>query len=161
MLSITKKTARQMMIAAQMLDAIRPATQPTDIAATIAEMAVLQIDTISVVNRSPYLVLWSRVGNYPPMWLDQLLASGAIFEAWVHEASFVPKSWWGAQRRLLHVNDRKHLMRWAKGLLTEHAEIASHIRQELAVRREVRSSDFRRAGEKRGTWWDWSVEKKS
>ncbi len=160
MLTIDKPTARRMMIAAQGLDVPRPAAQPADIAAIITQMAVLQIDTISVVNRSPYLVLWSRVGNYPSIWLDQLLAEGAIFEAWVHEASFMPASWWGPQRRLLQVNDRKNLMRWANALLTEHAETANHIRQALATRGEVRSSDFRRAGEKRGTWWDWSIEKK-
>ena len=113
-----------------------------------------------MVNRSPYLVLWSRVGNYPTSWLDQLLAEGAIFEAWVHEASFMPASWWGPQRRLLQVNDRKNLMRWANSILNEQPEIANHIRHALATRGEVRSSDFRRAGEKRGTWWDWSVEKK-
>ena len=43
-------------------------------------MGVLQIDTISVVARSPYLVLWSRLGDYDPEWLDQLLAEGALFE---------------------------------------------------------------------------------
>ena len=54
MLTIDKITARRMMIAAQGLDTPHPATHPTDIATMIAQMAVLQIDTISVVNRSPY-----------------------------------------------------------------------------------------------------------
>lgn len=161
MLTIEKNTARRMMIAAQGLDALRPASQPADIAAIIAQMAVLQIDTISVVNRSPYLVLWSRVGDYPTSWLDQLLSEGVVFEAWVHEASFVPASWWGPQRRLLQVSDRKNLMRWAKMILNEHPQTANYIRQALTTRGEVRSSDFRRAGEKRGTWWDWSIEKKT
>ena len=39
-------------------------------------MALLQIDTISVVARSPYLVLFSRLGHYDPRWLEQLLAAG-------------------------------------------------------------------------------------
>ena len=160
MLTIDKTTARRMLIAAQGLATPTPATRPADLAAVIRQMAVLQIDTINVVNRSPYLVLWSRVGNYPTVWLDQLLADGTIFEAWVHEASFMPASWWGAQRRLLLVNDRKHLMRWANAILHDHADAANQIRQALATRGEVRSSDFRRAGEKRGTWWDWSIEKK-
>jgi hypothetical protein len=66
----------------------------------------------------------------------------------------------GPQRRLLQVNDRKNLMRWANAILHDHADVANHVRQVLATRGEVRSSDFRRAGEKRGTWWDWSIEKK-
>ena len=53
-------------------------------------MSALQIDTIHVVARSPYLVLWSRLGAYEPRWLDELLAEGAIFEYWSHEACFLP-----------------------------------------------------------------------
>jgi uncharacterized protein YcaQ len=32
----------------------------------ISRMSLLQIDTINVVARSPYLVLFSRLGDYPP-----------------------------------------------------------------------------------------------
>jgi hypothetical protein len=50
----------------------------------------LQIDTIHAVARSPYLVLWSRLGAYDPRWLTDLLAERAIFEYWSHEACFLP-----------------------------------------------------------------------
>jgi uncharacterized protein YcaQ len=53
-------------------------------------MSLLQIDTISVVNRSPYFVLWSRLGAYEPGWLDELHAEGALFEDWAHGACFLP-----------------------------------------------------------------------
>ncbi len=36
-----------------------------DVLAAISRMALLQIDTINVVARSPYLVLFSRLGSYP------------------------------------------------------------------------------------------------
>lgn len=36
-------------------------------------MSLLQIDTINVVARSPYLVLFSRLGHYPQRWLDEAL----------------------------------------------------------------------------------------
>jgi len=39
----------------------------------IRRMQLLQIDTISVVARSPYLVLWSRLGDYDPDVLRVLL----------------------------------------------------------------------------------------
>ncbi len=38
---------------------------PGDVLAAISRMALLQIDTINVVARSPYLVLFSRLGSYP------------------------------------------------------------------------------------------------
>jgi len=57
---------------------------------TIAQMRLLQIDTIHGVARSPYLVLFSRLGDYRNEWLEQLLARGSIFECWAHEACFAP-----------------------------------------------------------------------
>src|SRR4051794_27418446 len=57
--------------------------------AAIRRMHALQIDTISVVARSPYLVLWSRIGDYDPTLLDQLLTAQAIFEHWSHAACFL------------------------------------------------------------------------
>src|SRR6476646_8787436 len=66
------------------------AARKEDVLAAIRRMAGLQIDTISVVARSPYLVLWSRLGAYEPRWLDELLAEGALFEYWAHAACFLP-----------------------------------------------------------------------
>jgi len=56
----------------------------------MARMALLQIDTIQVVARSPYLVLFSRLGQYPRAWLDDALAKAEVFETWAHEACFAP-----------------------------------------------------------------------
>src|SRR3712207_9006308 len=64
-------------------------------------MGVLQIDSISVVARSPYLVLWSRLGPYDPVWLDELLAEGSLFEGWSHAACFIPIEDYGLYRRFM------------------------------------------------------------
>lgn len=63
--------ARNLHLAAQGLLAAptRTATR-ADVLRCIARMQLLQIDTIQVVARSPYLVLFSRLGHYPPVWLD-------------------------------------------------------------------------------------------
>ncbi len=84
--------ARALHLAAQgMLTTPRRKAAKADVLAAIRRMALLQIDTISVVARSPYLVLFSRLGAYDPAWLDELLAEGALFEYWAHEACFVPR----------------------------------------------------------------------
>lgn len=156
---LSRTTVRRIMIAAQGLDRERPATQPADVLACIERMALLQIDTIHVVNRSPYWVLWSRIGNYPLHWLDALLADGALFECWAHEACFAPRRWLPAQLRL--IADRVHptKTRWSRPFLETHAEAATAMLAVVAERGEVRSSDFRRTEGKRGTWWAWSHEK--
>jgi uncharacterized protein YcaQ len=157
--TITKQTARRIMIAAQGLDCMRPAASPADVAACIERMAILQIDTINVVNRSPYFVLWSRLGAYPTEWLDACLQQGDIFEAWVHEACFMPRTWWPYQRRIIGDGDRANLTRWATRIIATHPQLVAMVRAHLATYDEVRARDFARGGKKQGTWWDWSHEK--
>src|SRR6478736_3510770 len=88
---LSSDAARALMLAAMGLDRppARRATKP-EVLAAIRRMGALQIDTIHIVARSPYLVLWSRLGGYEPCWLDELLAEGALFEYWSHEACFLP-----------------------------------------------------------------------
>lgn len=74
-LSLTN--ARHLHLAAQgLLNKPRRRAQPADILTTISRMSLLQIDTINIVARSPYLVLFSRLGEYPQQWLDAALARG-------------------------------------------------------------------------------------
>ncbi|RZA26616.1 MAG: hypothetical protein EOP92_42320, partial [Lysobacteraceae bacterium] len=91
--------ARALHLAAQdMLAPRRRRASKADVLAAIRRMGMLQIDTISVVARSPYLVLWSRLGDYEPGWLDELLAEGHLFEYWAHEACFLPIEDYGLYR---------------------------------------------------------------
>ena len=89
---LSLQDARHLQLAAQgLLTPRRAKAGPSDLLDCIRRMALLQIDTISVVARSPYLVLFSRLGHYDPRWLEQLLAEGDLFEYWAHEACFVPR----------------------------------------------------------------------
>ena len=81
--------ARHLHLAAQgLLKKTRRRGCPADILATISRMSLLQIDTINIVARSPYLVLFSRLGDYSPQWLDDSLQQGELMEYWAHEACF-------------------------------------------------------------------------
>ena len=64
-LHLSIEEARALTLAAQgLLDP--PPAKPTrdDVLAMIERLGVVQIDTINVVRRSQYLVLWSRLGAY-------------------------------------------------------------------------------------------------
>ncbi len=71
---ITLQTARHLHLAAQGL-LRKPSRRATssDILTAIQRMSLLQIDTINIVARSPYLVLFSRLGKYSQHWLDDAL----------------------------------------------------------------------------------------
>ena len=88
MLSLVQARALQLH-AQNLLQAPRRKPRRGDVVAAIERMRLLQIDTIHVVARSPYLVLHSRLGNYPAAWLDEALAEGRVAECWAHEACFI------------------------------------------------------------------------
>ncbi|SEN15670.1 hypothetical protein SAMN02800694_2941 [Luteibacter sp. UNCMF331Sha3.1] len=58
----------------------------------VERLGVLQIDSVSVLVRSHYLPLFSRLGTYERAQLDSVLSgkNTRFFEYWGHEASFLP-----------------------------------------------------------------------
>ncbi len=160
-LTLTLPAARALHLAAQgMLQPRRRKAVKADVIDAIRTMGVLQIDTISVVARSPYLVLWSRLGDYDPAWLEQHLAEGALFEYWAHEASFVPIEDYGLLRhRMLDPGAMgwKYSATWMRERAAEVAAVLAHIR----THGPTRSADFARTDGQAGTWWAWKSEKRS
>ncbi|WP_439839165.1 winged helix-turn-helix domain-containing protein [Aeromonas caviae] len=157
---LSLQDARHLQLAAQgLLTPRRARATPADLLACIRRMALLQIDTISVVARSPYLVLFSRLGHYDPRWLEQLLADGDLFEYWAHEACFVPREDYRLLRhRMLDpaAMGWKFSAQWLKTHGGEIAQIVERIRQDGPVR----AFDFERKGDKGNGWWDWKPEKR-
>jgi uncharacterized protein YcaQ len=153
--------ARALHLAAQgMLQPRRARAGKDDVLAAIRRMGVLQIDTISVVARSPYLVLWSRLGDYDPAWLEQLLAEGRLFEYWAHEACFIPVEDYGLYRhRMLDTAPLgwKSGASWMRGNAEQVERVLEHIR----VKGPTRAADFERVDGKGGGWWEWKPEKRS
>ena len=153
--------ARALHLAAQgLLQPRRRKAVDDDVLDAIRRMGMLQIDTISVVARSPYFVLWSRLGDYPSEWLDAALASGKLFEYWAHEACFIPREDYGLYRhRMLDPGAMgwKYSVNWMRERAGEVAALLAHIR----THGPVRSSDFERSDGKAGGWWEWKPEKRS
>jgi uncharacterized protein len=156
---LTIDQVRTLLLGATGLAALRqqPATKP-DVLATIQQMGVLQIDTIHVVARSPYLVLWSRLGEYQPRWLDELLAERAIFEYWSHEASFLPAEAYPLYRSLI-LQRATNKLRYAHEWIDSNRAMADHVLAQARERGSVRSSDFARTDGQQGGWWNWKAEK--
>jgi uncharacterized protein YcaQ len=59
----------------------------------VERLGYLQLDPTTIVARSHLLVLWSRLGNFDPRWVDRLLEDDRLlFEYWTHAAAIVPAS---------------------------------------------------------------------
>lgn len=157
---LSLQQARNLQLAAQGL-LVAPAKAATALAVRrcIERMQLLQIDTIHVVARSPYLVLHSRLGHYAQKWLDQALAKGHVAETWAHEACFAPIQDM-ALHRAYNAQARQH---WG---IARGQRMNTQVRQQLdtllAHVREsgpVKSSDFERQDDRTSAWWGWKDEK--
>jgi hypothetical protein len=93
-------------------------------------MHMLQIDSIHVIARSPYMVLFARLGAYPQPWLDQALEAGHIAECWAHEACFVPAMDYPWHASAREFRDGHWAHRHARRMKREHsAEMRALLEQ--------------------------------
>jgi uncharacterized protein YcaQ len=156
---LTAKHANALLLAAQgLLTPPNRAATSDDLLATIRQMSALQIDTIHVIARSPYFVLWSRLGDYQPRWLDELLADRKLFEYWSHEACFLPIEDYPLYRALMLSGQSrgwKHAHNW----METHREQVDQLLSVLHARGTVRSADFARTDGQASGWWNWKFEK--
>lgn len=152
--------ARQLHLAAQGL--LRPPSRkarPEDLLSAIRQMSLLQIDTIHVVARSPYVVLFSRLGEYQEAWLGEALVSGSLFEYWAHEACFIPIEDYPLLRhRMLNPNRLgwKYNSEWVENWQHEISELLAHIESNGPVK----SSDFAAPEGQKPGWWAWKPHKR-
>jgi uncharacterized protein YcaQ len=154
--TLSLDAVRGLMIAAQGLhDGTHPPATKKAVRSIIRQMHLLQIDTINVIARSPYLVLWSRLGDYNPRWLEDLLAEGALFEYWSHAACFLPIEDYPLYRHLYDswLGGRAH--KW----LDEHRTVAEAVLDHVRANGETRSSDFERTDGQKTDWFNWKEEK--
>ena len=163
-LTLTMEEARGVSLAAQALDTPAgdlarpgPATTAADLAAMVERLGVVQVDTISVVARSQYLVLWSRLGAYPRRLLDEaLFPRRDTFEYWSHAASIAPMSDYPYYRaRMAHstkLNLWQELDRWAR----EHPEVIQRTLEAIRDRGPMASADFENTSGARSVKpWEW------
>lgn len=157
---LSLNTARKLHLAAQNL--LKPPLRKAlydDVAAAIRHMSLLQIDTIHVVARSPYLVLFSRLGAFPPEWLEMTLAEGKLFEYWAHEACFIPTEDYKLLRhRMLTPASLgwKYNADWMQQHQQDIQQLILHIEQQGPVR----SADFASAAAHKPGWWSWKPHKR-
>ncbi|HKS30292.1 MAG TPA: crosslink repair DNA glycosylase YcaQ family protein [Pyrinomonadaceae bacterium] len=161
LMKLDVRGANELLLAAQgIIPRARKKAAKRDVLNVIRHMGALQIDTIHVVARSPYLVLWSRLGEYEPRWLEELLEEGAIFEYWSHEACFLPVEDFALyRRRMLGAEEMgwKYSASWVRS----HRKEIDTLKRFIRERGAVRAADFERTDGKAGGWWEWKTEKRA
>jgi uncharacterized protein YcaQ len=163
--SLSAGEARRLALAAQGFASARPDREPDGWALrrVLKHVALLQIDSVNVLERAQYLPPFSRLGPYRRELLDRASqrAPRRLFEYWGHEASLIPVElqpllrWrmeraandaWGGMRRIQR--ERPELVRRVLDEVRDRGPIAA---SELAEEKPRRS----------GPWWDWSDAKRA
>jgi len=129
---------------------------------TVTRLTCVQIDTLHVVRRSQYLVLWSRLGAYDPADFDRLIYDPAhrrLFEYWYHAASLVPLSEYRYRLETVRhfQNGGGWWPQWAEQ--PENRRIVEGVRARLLAEGALRAADFEHDGPRRESWWDWKPAK--
>ena len=91
-LPLTKTKARQIWLHAQRLDTREPFGEgPQAVAAAVAHLGYVQIDTINVIERCHHHILFSRIPSYRRADLRHAQSvDKSVFEYWTHALSYVP-----------------------------------------------------------------------
>jgi hypothetical protein len=128
----------------------------------VEQLGCVQIDTLHLVRRSQYLVLWSRLGCYDPDEFDRLVYSPEqrlLFEGWQRIASLIPIKDYRYQ--ILHQDRLKQdpsegYTYWYDN---EGLSLMNLVLERISKEGALRAADFEYHGPKRGSWWDWKPAK--
>jgi uncharacterized protein YcaQ len=130
---------------------------------TVEQLNYVQIDTLNLIQRSQYIALWSRLGNYAPTDFDRLIYSPEermLFEGVQSVAAIIPLK---DYRYQLGQGDRgrESLLRWyAHDLQVGRSrELVPMVLERIRREGALRTADFEYEGPKRGSWWDWKPAK--
>jgi uncharacterized protein YcaQ len=129
---------------------------------TLARTAVLQIDSVNVLERAHYMPLFSRMGPYPRELLRRASEDRPrrIVEYWAHVAAFMPVDLWPHMRhRMRRYRDQGH--EWIG--LPERRELVTSLLAEIAERgaSTPRDLDDGLPRRKEHWGWNWSETKKT
>ena len=129
---ISPQTVRRLAITRQRLAGAKSEATKNQMLDVIRDIGCVQIDPIRAVERTQYLVLWSRLGHYDTAHLDSLLwEDRALFEYWAHAASIVLTENYPIHqyqmRRAAMPDNRPHMHTW----LEENSAFREYVMDHL------------------------------
>ncbi len=148
-IKISNKTARRFMLAHQNLWPPRKLIGKKGIVELLDRLGCIQFDTINAVGRNADLVLQSRIKNYSPEMLNELLYKDrTLIDGWDKMASIYQSSDWPYFKRRRTHSKKYHHMR-SEDTLSVLPEIMREIKKKGPMS-SIEFEDDRRAD------WYWS-----
>ena len=159
--TISQKTARRLVLHAELLDGRPPLAKGTaGVAQTVGHLGYVQIDTISVIERAHHHTLWARVPGYKPEHLHRALAvERSVFEYWGHAASYLPMTDYRFYLPMMSgFYDPKNA--WYRGWGERYGAYLEPVLRRIREEGPLAARDFENlAARGQGPWWDWKPAK--
>lgn len=154
-MNLTIKEARQLIIGSQLFADTKLNNGKKDLLKIIEHLGYIQIDTISVVERSHNHILWSRMPLYKRSMLSELVENDrSVFEYWSHAAAFLPMRDFRFSL-IRKKNYSEKYSRWGKA----NKKVINFVYDRIKNEGALQSKDFE---DKRGSsagWWEWKPSK--
>jgi uncharacterized protein YcaQ len=153
--------ARRLVVAAQGLARARPnrSTTARGLRGVVATLNVLQLDAINVLERTQFLVPFSRIGGYDVGRLHAMSGPGGeLYETWAHAASLVPMEQeplfrWRQAIGGMYDESPTHARRSAE-FRAEHADYIASLVAEISERGALAASQLSDPRRGTGDWWE-------
>jgi uncharacterized protein YcaQ len=149
---ISPTALRRLVIGAQSYVSRSRRGTTREVEQVIRALSCVQLDSISVVERSHRIALSCRIGEYPHAAVSRLLGQGRVFEYWAHEACLIPMEEWPLFRATM----RNHHP-WRGDVIGQDPQLAEEVRAAVRERGPVASRDFDGTGD--GGMWNWKPAK--
>lgn len=158
-LKITPTEARQLFITKQRLaGGAKLESGRNGIIQLIRELGCVQIDPISAVTPSQFLVLWSRMGNYDRSLIGELYKDRTVFEYWAHQLSILLMEDYS-----LFVSGMKSFpdtnTLWGKRVskwITDNSKLEKYVISELRKKGALSTREFEDKSERHWSSSGWS-----
>ena len=159
-MDVSAAQARRIALAAQGFGRAPGPVGTRQLNLALQRLAVLQIDSVNVFERSHYLPLFARLGAYDKAQLDRLLLSrrAPYVEYWAHQAAFIPVESWPLWQ-WFRDNERAGTGK-TKAWDRTDTRMTDFLLGELAAKGPLPASKIEHEANKRsGPWWGWSEVK--
>lgn len=158
-LTVTRNDVKRLSVYKQGLHQRPETNTQDDLKRIIERIGLLQLDSISVVARSHYLVMMARAGLYNPDELDNLLTDGFLFENWAHAACQIPIAHYPYFHARIQQKQLKESKWHMDKLGDKPQEIIEHVLEAIRENGAMSSKDFKTDRKEAGGWWNWKPTK--
>lgn len=148
-INISEKEARQIALTCQGLH--NPSHSTLD---AIQQLSYVQIDTISVTERSHNHVLFSRNPTYNQNELIQLMDNKSIFEYWSHAAAYLP-----IQDYRFSLYNKEKYKNGGKHWFPRDIKVEKYVMDRLKQEGPLQSKDFESHKNINTEWYEWKPAK--